>query len=143
MKKKIIKWSVIVSTILIAICVIQLLSGRCIMPWQVEKVEFQGFTSCSGPISDTVELSEHEIRDLIRHFNSSTYRGRVDAEGCDSDFNFTIYLEDGTKIYFRSAMGSKLEVTPPEGDKYWVSNPFLISYAKKLMRKYKLMADPS
>lgn len=142
MKKKIIKWSIIAAVVLIAICVIQLLSGRCIMPWQVEKVEFKGFTSCSGPISDTVELSEHEVRKLVQHINCSVYMGPVTAEGCDSDYSFKVYLEDGTKIYFREAGSPRIEVNPQYGEKYWIYNKALSKYAKTLIEKYNLMVAP-
>lgn len=113
------------------------------MPWQVEKVEYQGFTSCSGPVSGTVELNERETRKLLQYINSTFYMEPVTGEGCDSDYNFKVYLQDGTTICFRDAESPRIEVNPQHGEKYWIYNKALSNYAKELIDKYNLMANPS
>lgn len=147
MIKKIIKWSIIVVAVVIflcaIICSIKYMRGRWIPASQVEKVEFRGFTSCEVPIPEAVELNESEVRKVVRYFNTASYRGRVDAEGCDSDFNFTIYLEDGTRIYFREAGSPRLEVNPPEGEKFWITSQALAEYAQELIKKYGLTENTS
>ena len=140
MDKKIILWiAVIVGVIagMIAIAIIPRISrGQWITPSQVQRVEFWGFSSCESTEPNRVELSESEIRTLISHFRSATYAGKVDAEGCDCEFSFVIYLTDGTKIAAREATAPRIHVDPPQGEAYWIQSKALASYAQELIKKY-------
>lgn len=140
MKKTIIKWSIILAVLIIFICCINFSRGRWIIPAQVERVVFQGYTSCDGPISDTVELTDSEIRKLVFNYNCASYAGEVTADSCTSEFSFTFYLRDGSSIYAGDAhtRNPRIEVSPPHGERYWIKSKALADYAQELIKKYDL-----
>jgi hypothetical protein len=139
MKKTIIKWVVIVASVIAVICTVQVLRGKWIFPIMVQRVEFRGFSSCSGPVSDKVELSKSEIRELAFHYSTARYMGRCRGEGCDSDFGIKFYLAGGMSVYVREAGSPRLEVRPPFGEKYWINSEELAQYARELVEQYDLM----
>ena len=141
MKKQIIKWTIIILVVVIAICTVRYLRGQMIFSWQVEKVEFRGSNTCSGKLSDTVELTEDEIREAIQYYNTSAKRRSVQGFQCDSDFAFTIHLKGGITIRIVEAGSPRLTVHPALGKDYWVDNEALAEYADKLIAKYNLLIN--
>ena len=140
MKKQIIKWTIILLVVVIAICAVRYLRGALIFSWQVDKIEFQGFScDCDSRGTDTVELSKDEIRETLRHYNASRNKRSVTGEGCESEFNFMIYMKDGTTIFIDEAGSPRLDVSPFLGEDYWVDNEALAEYAQELIEKYNLV----
>jgi hypothetical protein len=140
MKKKIIKWSILLLVVVIMICTVRYLRGQLIFSWQVDKIEFQGFScDCDSRETETVELSRDEIRETIRHYNASRNKRDVAGEGCESDFNFMIYMKDGSTIFIDEAGSPRLDVSPYLGEDYWVDNQALSDYAQELIKKYNLV----
>ena len=138
MKKKIIVTAAVIVGLIALICSINILRGHWLVPSQIQLVEFQGHDSCSGPVSKTVELTDSEIRSMVAYYNLASYAGRVDAEGCDSEFSFTIYLKDGTRICLWEAYAPRIEVKLPQQDKYWINSIQLSNFAQTLIEKYDL-----
>lgn len=138
MKKKIIIAVAVVVGLIALVCTINILRGHWLVPAQIQRVEFQGHDSCSGPVSKTVELNNSEIRRMVAYYNLASYAGRVDAEGCDSEFSFNIYLKDGTRIHIREAYAPRIEVKLPQQDKYWINSTQLANFAQELIEKYDL-----
>lgn len=141
MKRTIIKWTIIVAVLVVAVFAIQTLRGRWIWSWQVQQIEFRGYDSCDAPNSEKIVLTKSESRKLLRLLRSATFLGRVEGEGCPSDFGFRIYLIDGTTIYAREAYFNKIEVNPPLGEKIWLKSKKLTQYAMELVEKYDLIID--
>ena len=140
MKKKIIIWSAIIVGLIVLVCCINFSWDRWILPAQVERVVFQGYTSCDGPISDTVELTDSEIRKLVFNYNCASYAGEITGDSCTSEFSFTFYLRDGSRIYVGDAhtRSPRIEVSPPHGERYWIKSEALASFAQELIEKYDL-----
>ena len=137
MKKWIILGLVILG-LLAVFCVNRVASGRLIFASQVQWGEFRGYDSCDDPATKRVELTDDEVRTLLTHFTLAAYAGKVNAEGCPSDFGFVIYLEDGTKISAREANSPRVEVGPANGEKYWIKSQALADFAQELIEKYDL-----
>lgn len=140
MKKLIIKWSIFLAMVLIAVCAIRFNRSQLVLYTQIERIEFQGYHSCDGPVSETVVLSEGEARKVLTHLNFSSYAGQVNAEGCTSDFKFAIYLKNGKLIRISEAGRFGLEVEQPKGQ-YWVKSNALANYAHELIEKYGLLVS--
>lgn len=140
MKKKIIKWTITLLVLVIAICTVRYLRGQMIFSWQVDKIVFQGFScDCDSRATDKVELSKDEIKETIWHYNASINKRSVAGEGCESDFSFMIYLKDGTTIFIEEAGAPRIDVSPFLGEDFWVDNEALVEYAHELIQKYNLV----
>lgn len=137
MKKLIIKWSIFLAMIVIAVCVIRFMRSHLVFYSQVERIEFQGYHSCDGPVSKTVELSKSEARKVLTHFNLSTYAGQIHAEGCTHDYCFIIHLKNGKLIRISEAGRFGLELEHPTGQ-YWIKSEALAEYAQELIEQYGL-----
>ena len=142
MKKTIITWIIILAVVFTAVCTVQILRGRWILPAMVEQVVFHGYSSCDAPTPKNIELTEDEARQLVTYFSLAAYAGTVNAQGCPSDYGFTIYLSDGTIISAREANSPRIEVNPPQGDMYWLRSEKLNSFAKEVVEKYGLEVRP-
>ena len=140
MKKAVIKWSIFLAIVLIAVCAIRVNRSHLVLYSQIERIEFQGYHSCDGPVSETVVLSEDEARKVLTHFNFSSYAGQVNAEGCTHDFKFVIYLKNGKLIRINEAGHFGLEVEQPKGQ-YWIKSDALANYAQELIEKYGLLVS--
>lgn len=138
MKKKPLKILLIVIAVITVIGIIGMIRGGWIPITQVERVTFSGATSCELPSHEPVELSSGEIATLLLHYNFGLYAGPVNAESCDSDLSFTVYLKDGSKISAREANAPRFQVYPSHGESYWIRSAGLAIYAKKLVEKYDL-----
>ena len=137
MKKKVIKWIIILAVVLVAICTIQILRGRIILPAMVQRVEFEGVGSDCEGAAGPVELDRSEIRKAATYHSFSLYAGTVNAEACEFDFRFKFYLVGGTEITVKDAGSMGIEVNTPLG-KYWIKSEALEKYAQELIEKYGL-----
>ena len=145
MKKQVIKWIAVIAGVIVGawalLCIINALSGRWLTPSQVQRVVFRGYNTCDSPESDTVELSDSEIRKVVAYYNQAIYAGRATADSCTSEFKFYIELTDGTRINIREAGSPRMKVFPPQGDSYWINSVLLADYAQELIEKYELTAS--
>ena len=141
MKKWIILGLVILGLIAV-FCGNRLAGGRLIFPAQVQRVEFRGYDSCDGPVSEKIQLTDDEVRTLLTYFTLASYSGKVTADSCCSDFGFTIYLEDGTTVCAREANSPRVRVSSRSGGRdYWVKSQALADYAQELIEKYNLQTN--
>ena len=139
MKKKILKWVIIISVLLTLIAIFNISRNRWVLTSQIERVEFRGYdVDCESPAAVYVTLTDKDARKLSFYYSFAFYAGEVNAEGCASDFGFIIHLKDGTKIHAREAEFSKIEIDLPNGTTYWLKSKTLTSYANKLVEKYQL-----
>lgn len=138
MKKKILIGLAVILGVVALLGVVLYVTGPKILFSQVERVEFQGRRSCDGPISKTVVLSDSEARKAVFYYDIAAYWGHVDAESCDSDFNFKIYLKNGDRISLIEANSPRIKVCAPNRDYIWINSPFLAAYAKALISKYDI-----
>ena len=140
--KKVFKWVAIAAAVVVVLLALtilfNLLGGRWISASKIQKCEFQGFNSCEGPISKTVEITDGEAWMAATDFNLAIYAGGVAADACDSEFNFTFYLEDGTRISVTEADSPRVKVYATGKNGYWVISPSLAAYAQYLIEKYDL-----
>ena len=137
MKKKVIKWIIILAVVLVAICTIQILRGRIILPAMVQRAKFEGAGIDCGVTGRPVELDRSEIRKAATYHSFSRYAGKVTAGGCKYDFKFTFYLIGGAEITVRDAGSFGIEVNTPLGQ-YWIKSEKLAEYAQELIEKYGL-----
>lgn len=137
MKKKVIKRLIILAVVLVAICTIQILRGRIILPAMVQRVELEGVGSDCEGAAGPVELDRSEIRKAATYHSFSRYAGTVTAERCEFDFKFTFYLIGGAEITVKDAGFMGIEVNTPSG-KYWIKSEKLAEYAQELIEKYGL-----
>lgn len=143
MKKKVIKITAIAVLSLVVLSAISNLCGRLIIPAMVLRVEFKGFTDrCSSPSVDSkaIALSRSEIRELISRFNSSEYKGKMEADFCSWDFSFTVYMANGAFISVKDG-GRLIEVSSLFGS-YWIEGEALEEYAMELVEKHDLATRP-
>lgn len=143
MKKKIILIIKIAVISLAVLSAIPNLCGRLILPANVLRVEFKGFTDrCSSPSieSKSIALSRSEIRELISRFNSSEYKGKMEADFCSWDFSFTVYMSNGAFITVKDG-GGWMEVSSLFGS-YWIESEALDEYAMELVEKHDLATRP-
>ena len=141
MKKAIIKWISIFIVIVLVVCTIRYLRGQLVLSWQVEKVEFRGAATCSGRISDTVELTADEIQEVIECYNTSKNMRSIEGYQCDSDFAYTIHFKDGTSVKIIEAGYYRLRVIPSLGKEYWIDNKSLADFAYELIEYYNLLEN--
>ena len=143
MKKKVIKITAIAVLSLVVLSAIPNFCGQLIIPAMVLRVEFKGFTDrCSSPSVDSkaIALSRSEIRELISRFNSSEYKGKMEADFCSWDFSFTVYMANGAFITVKDG-GRYMEVSSILGS-YWIEGDGLEEYAMELVEKHDLSVRP-
>lgn len=143
MKKKIIFITTIAVLSLVVLSAIPNFCGQLIFPAMVLRVEFKGFTDrCGSPSVDSkaIALSRSEIRELISRFNSSEYKGKMEADFCSWDFSFTVYMANGAFIIVKDG-GRYMEVSSILGS-YRIEGEALEEYAMELVEKHGLATRP-
>ena len=138
MKKKLLIGSAIILGVVALLGILLYVTGPKILFSQVERVEFQGHYSCEGPISETVTLSDSEARKAVLYYNIALYQGEVTGEGCDTDFRFTFYLNNGDRISLTEAYAPRIKVYATGRDGIWVNSTLLTAFAQELIAKYGL-----
>lgn len=137
MKKLIIKCSIFLAMVVIAVCAIRFVQCHLIFFAQVKTVNLQNHHCDSGE-AKTVELTKSEIRKILTYYNLSSYAGHVDAEGFDYEYRIDIHLYDGKHIAIIEAGRFGLEAETPSGQ-YWVKSDQLDEFARELLDKYGLL----
>lgn len=138
MKKKILIGSAIILGVIALLGVVLYITVPKILFSQVDRVEFCGQSSCDGPMTKTVVLSDSEAWRTVLYYNIALYQGEVMAEGCDSDFTFNIFLKNGNRIRLIEAYSPRIEVEATSRDQIWVNSALLTSFAQELIVKYGL-----
>lgn len=138
MKKKILIGSAIILGVIALLGVVLYITVPKILFSQVDRVEFWGQSSCDGPMTKTVVLSDSEAWRTVLYYNIALYQGDVMAEGCDSDFTFNIFLKNGNRIRLIEAYSPRIEVEATGRDQIWVNSALLTAFAQELIVKYGL-----
>lgn len=136
MKKLIIKCSIFLAALIIALFAIRIMRYHFIFFSQVKTVNLQG-NHCDTGEAKTVELTESEIRKILNYYNLSSYAGQVHAEGCDYEYRIVIHLYGGKHISIIEAGRFGLEAETSNGQ-YWVKSDQLDEFARELLDKYGL-----
>jgi hypothetical protein len=117
--------------------------GIRVDPLWVEKIVLHGphGCGCQQEVGEMVELNDDEVWKFTKLYNRSTHAGLITVDRCETKFSADVYLKDGTTIYLREAYGSKLYLSSPKTERYWVYNSRLHDYIAELLDKYDLHTD--